>query len=118
MGNIGVFSRFHDGDDVKAYPSEYLSTISEVYLGGLSHATLFDGGHGFYGSASGKRAAHLDLDKDQRCPVEGDKINFAPTTSEIALENVVTAIGQVISCRAFALAARSRSNAGSGGTAH
>ena len=92
MGNIGVFSRFHDGDDVKAYPSEYLSTISEVYLGRLPHTALFDGGHGFDWSASGKRASHFDLHKDQRGPVQGDKVDFAPSAAEITFENVVTAI--------------------------
>jgi len=111
MGNIGAFARFHDAYDVEANASEYLSTVGEVDLGSLSHSALFDGGHGFDGGASGERAAHLDLDKDQGRPIEGYEVNFAPAAAKVAFEDVVAPIDQINRSGAFAFVAQSRGNA-------
>ena len=111
MSNIGIFAGFHDANNVKTYASEYLAAVGEVYLGSFPHSALFDGGHGLNGGAPGERAAHLDLHKDQCRPVEGYEVNFTPATAEVALENVVAAIGQIDCSGAFAFVAQSRGNA-------
>ena len=118
MSNIGIFAGFHDANDVESYAREYLSAIGEVYLSRLPYAALFDRGHGFDGGASGERAAHLHLDKDQSRPVEGYEVNFAPATPEVVLENVVAPMSQISCSSAFAFVARSRGNACPEGTHH
>jgi hypothetical protein len=79
-----------DGDDVEPAIHIPQAVPEEITFGHLPDLLLFCGRDRFLGAAEGYARPHLDFDKHERLPVEGDDIDLAAEETEAGFDDGVS----------------------------